>query len=203
MAIFFNNYLELKGVSPLGNIFNNVPQALMAKTEGVYRPILAERGYNTLGIIPEHRETTAPTVKDFLDALGGEVLAGEEGLEHVVEDIVIGAMAIESALGYLRRTANKAVITGGDRSEVALYALETSTAALILTGGLYPNVRVMARAEEKGIPVILVYHDTYTTIEKMSEVTRRLKATDQRAINIALQNIEKYCDWGSIFKSLQ
>lgn len=75
---------------------------------------------------------------DYLDALGGEVLAGEEGLEHVVEDIVIGAMAIESALGYLRRTANKTVIIGGDRLEAVLYALETSTAALILTGGLYP-----------------------------------------------------------------
>lgn len=56
----------------------------------------------------------------------------------MVEDIVIGTMAIESALGYLRRTANKAVIIGGDRLEAALYALETSTAALILTGGLYP-----------------------------------------------------------------
>jgi len=202
-AIFFNNYLELKGISIMGNVFHNVPHSLMAKTEGIYQPILEERGYRILGVIPKDPEITSPTVKDYFEVLGGEILAGKDSLEHVVEDVVIGAMTIESALGYLRRTANKAVITGGDRSEVALSALETSTAAIILTGGLYPNIKVIARAEEKGIPVILVHYDTYTTIEKMSEVSRRIKASDERAINIAVKNIEKYCDWRSILRALQ
>ncbi|OPY57370.1 MAG: Phosphate acetyltransferase [Pelotomaculum sp. PtaU1.Bin035] len=203
LAIFFNNYLECKGIATLGNIFHNVPHSLLAKTEGIYRPILEERGYRILGIIPTHPEITSPTVKEYFEVLGGEILAGKENLDRVVEDVVIGAMTVESALGYLRRTANKIVITGGDRSEVALSALETSTAAIILTGGLYPNVKVIARAEEKGTPVILVYDDTYTTIEKMSAVTRRIRATDRQAINIAVENIENHCDWRGILKSLQ
>lgn len=202
-AIFFNSYLECKGVPVLGNIFHNVPRPLLAKTEGIYRPILEERGYRTLGIIPSNPEMASPTVKEYYEVLGGEILTGEEKLDRVVEDVVIGAMTIESALGYLRRAANKAVITGGDRSEVALAALETSTSALILTGGLYPDVKVLARAEEKDVPVILVHYDTYTTIEKMSEVSRRIRATDEKAIKMAVENIEKHVDWRNVLRALQ
>ncbi|MCL6638884.1 MAG: phosphotransacetylase family protein [Firmicutes bacterium] len=202
-AIFHNSFLQCKGIPLLGNIFHNVPRPLLAKTEGVYRPILEERGFKSLGIIPRHPEVTAPTVKEYLEVLGGEVLAGEERLDRVVEDVIIGAMTMESALGYLRRAPNKAVITGGDRPEVALAALETSTSAIILTGGLYPDVKVLARAEDKGVPVILVHYDTYTTIEKMSEVTRRIRPGDERAIKTAVENIEKYCDWREILRAVR
>lgn len=202
-AIFFNSYMEAKGIPVIGNIFHNVPRPLLLKTEGVYRPILEERGYRTLGIIPRHPEMTSPTVAEYYEVLGGEILAAEEKLDRMVEDVVIGAMTAESALGYLRRAANKAVITGGDRSEVALAALETNTSALILTGGLYPDVKVVARAEEKGVPVILVHYDTYTTIEKISEVTRIIRANDEKAIKIAVENIEKHVDWRNVLKILQ
>jgi len=124
-------------------------------------------------------------------------------MDRIVEDIVIGAMTAESALGYLRRAANKAVITGGDRSEVALAALETNTSALILTGGLYPDVKVIARAEEKGIPLILVHYDTYSTIERMSAVSRRITAGDEKAIKTAVENTEKHVEWQYILKALQ
>ncbi|MCL6559242.1 MAG: phosphotransacetylase family protein [Firmicutes bacterium] len=201
-AIFYNGYLQCKGIPVLGSIFHNVPRPILAKTEGIYRPVLEERGYRVLGIIPSSPEITSPTVKEYSEVLGGEILAGEEHLDRVVEDVVIGAMTAESALGYLRRAPNKAVITGGDRSEVALTALETSTSALILTGGLYPDVKVVARASDKGIPVILVHYDTYTTIEKLSEVSRRIRATDERAIKMAVENVEKHCDWRSILRAL-
>lgn len=202
-AIFFNSYLEAKGIPAMGNIFHNVPRPLLLKTEGIYRPILEERGYRTLGIIPRHPEMASPTVAEYYEVLGGEILAAEDKLNRFVEDVVIGAMTAESALGYLRRAANKAVITGGDRAEIALAAIETSTSALILTGGLYPDVKVVARAEGKGVPVILVHYDTYTTIEKMSEVTRMIRANDERAISIAVENIEKHVDWRNVLRILQ
>lgn len=201
-AIFINNYMNCKGIPMLGNIIHNVPRPLLAKAEGIYRPILEEHGYRTLGIIPSHTELTSPTVKEYYEVLGGEILAGKEKMDLLVEDMVIGAMTIESALGYLRRTANKAVITGGDRSEIALAALETSTSALILTGGLYPDVKVVARAEEKEVPVILVHYDTYTTIEKMSEVTRRIRVNDEKTIKMTVENIEKHVDWRNVLKAI-
>lgn len=202
-AIFINSYMECKGVPVFGNVFHNVPRPLQAKTIGIYRPVLEERGFRILGVVPSLPEITSPEVKEYYDVLGGEILAGGDKMDRVVEDIVIGAMTAESALGYLRRAANKAVITGGDRSEIALAALETNTSALILTGGLYPDVKVIARAEEKGVPLILVHLDTYTTIEKMSEVTRKIRADDEKAIKMAIENTEKHIDWRGILKALE
>ena len=201
-AIFFNNYFAQAGINVLGNIFNNVPRPFLAKTEGVYRSLLAERGYRTLGVIPSRPEIACPTVAEYYEVLGGEILTGEDRLERIVENVVIGAMTMESALGYFRRSPNKAVITGGDRADVALSALETSTSVIILTGGLYPDVRVIARAGEKHVPVILVHYDTYTTIEKISETERRIHPGDRRGIEMARENVEKYCDWAAILETL-
>ena len=44
-------------------------------------------------------------------------------------------------------------------------ALETSTKCLILTGNLRPSPIILGRAEEVGVPMILVRQDTLTTVE--------------------------------------
>lgn len=201
-AIFVCNYLECRGIPIAGNIFNNVPRLLLAKTEGIYQRLTEERGYRSLGIIPHRPEIASPTVKEYVEMLGGEILSGEEHLDRLVEDVLVGAMTIESALGYLRRAPNKAVITGGDRADIALAALETSTSALILTGGLYPDVKVIARAGERGVPVLLVHYDTYTTLERCADISRRIRPEDRRCIEMALENVEKYVNWEAIIKSL-
>jgi hypothetical protein len=202
-AVFYNRYLQSANVPVFGNIFSNVPRPLFAKTEGIFAPILAGMGFKTAGIIPSRAEIASPTVAEYYDVLGGEVLAGGEHMYRMVEDVVIGAMNSESALTYLRRTANKAVIMGGDRADLALAALETHTSVLILTGGLYPDVKVIARAAEKEVPVILVHTDTYKTIEKLERVSRHIQPTDRVAINIALENIEEYCNWKAIKEGLE
>ncbi len=202
-AVFFNNCCRAGGLAVSGHIFNNVPRQLLAKTEGVFKPILEKMGCTTLGIIPMRSEISSPTVAEYYEALGGELLTGEDKLDSLVEEVVVGAMTMESALKYMRRSANKAVIMGGDRADMALATLETSTSALILTGGLYPDVKVVSRAAEKGVPIILVHYDTYTTIERISEISRRISPADTTGINIARENIECHCDWQLIIKSLE
>ncbi|MBS4032439.1 MAG: phosphotransacetylase family protein [Clostridiales bacterium] len=196
--ISYNEYFKLAGVNLLGSIFNNVERTLLDKTRGIYAPILEEFNHTLLGIIPKKPEIAAPTVREYFEALGGELLTGEIGMDGLVEDVLVGSMTIESALGYLRRAPNKAVITGGDRSDMAVTALETSTSVLILTGGLYPDVGVLARAIEKKVPVILVHYDTFTTIERLHEVTRRIHPGDEQGIEIAKSNINDHCRWQSI-----
>lgn len=202
-VLFFNRYAENSGVQVVGTVFNNVPRQMLAKTEGVYANVLTDFGYAFLGAVPSRREIFSPTVAEYQNVLGGEVLTGEDRLDLLVEDVLIGAMTIESALDNLRRALNKAVIIGGDRSDYAMAALETSTSVLILTGGLYPHINVITRAEEKGVPIILVHYDTVTTVEKISEVTRRIRPQDSKAINMALDNIERYCKWETIAKALK
>ena len=57
------------------------------------------------------------------------------------------------------------MITGGDRSDIQLAALETSTKCLILTGDLNPSPFVLNRADELGVPVLLVNMDTLGATE--------------------------------------
>lgn len=202
-TLFLNEYLHSREVPVVGNLFNNIPWPLLAKAKGVYSPILDNRGFKTLGVIPRRTEISSPTVEEFHNELGGEVLACPGCMNLLVEDIMVGAMTLDGALRYLRRTTDKAVIMGGDRADLALAALETSTSVLILTGGLYPDVKVLARAEEKGVPVILVHYDTYTTIEKLSRVTRHITPQDKAGIRIVLENIEEYCNWQAILEDLE
>jgi BioD-like phosphotransacetylase family protein len=190
-------YIEIwscREVPLLGCIFNNISRAQWDKTRGVYRPILERKQIRVLGVIPRQAEIAAPTVAEFYNALGGEILAAPDRMNRLVEEVVIGSMTIESALGYLRRAPNKALITGGDRSDMALTALETSTSVIIFTGGLYPDVRVLARAEEKGVPVILVHEDTFSTVENLHKVYRSIHPQNNEAIRIVMDNIEKHVD---------
>lgn len=201
-AIFYNEYLALRNIPVVGTLFNNVPRSLLAKIQGVYEPLLAEKNYVSVGIIPVQPAMTAPTVEEIHQALGGEILAGEHNLHLRVEDVVVGAMTIESAISYLRRSPNKAVVTGGDRADLALAALETSTSAVILTGGLYPDVKLIARAEEKGVPLILVHQDTYSAVERLKDISHHIRPADQEAIAVAKDNISTYCHWQDILASL-
>jgi len=202
-VLFFNDHARVLGLNLLGTIFNNVPRPILDKTHGVYKPILEQRDFRVLGIIPKNPSIASPTVQQFYDVLGGEILEGEDKLDLIVEDVLIGAMTLESALEYFRRTPNKAVVTGGDRADVAMAALETNTSVLILTGGLYPSVNVITRAHEKGVPVILVHYDTFTTVEKLHEVTRKIRPNDQKGIALAKSSFESNCDWPFILKALQ
>lgn len=195
LAVFYNRYLTGLQIPCLGTIFNNVPRQMVSKVKGVFRPILEEAGFKTAGIIPSRPEISSPTVSEYQEILGGEVLVGRENMDRPVEDIVIGAMTIDSALAYLRRAANKAVVTGGDRADIALSALETQTSVLILTGGLYPDVKVLARAEEKGVPVILTHQNTFIVVELLSRAFKHLKPGDKIGINIARENVDRYCNW--------
>ncbi len=195
-------YLDLwsaKNIQIIGCIFNNVNQAQWNKSSSIYRNAVEEKGYPVLGIMPRRLEISSPTVAEFYDALHGELLAAPDNLNRLVEEVVIGTMTIESALGYLRRAPNKALITGGDRSDMALTALETSTSVIIFTGGLYPDVRVLSQAEEKGVPVILVREDTFSTIENLQSVYRSIHPQNKEAIVIVQEVMEEYVDWNPIF----
>lgn len=194
-------YLDLwlsKKIPVIGCIFNNVATTQWNKSNSIYKPLVEDKGFKVLGVIPCQVEISAPTVAEFYDVLSGDVLAAPDNMNRIVEEVVVGTMTIESALGYLRRAPNKALITGGDRSDMALTALETSTSVIILTGGLYPDLQVLSQAEEKGVPVILVHEDTYSTIENLQSIYRSIHPRNTEAINLVKDNIDKHVKWEEI-----
>lgn len=57
-----------------------------------------------------------------------------------------------------------AVVTGGDRTDIQLAALETSTQCLILTGHMPSSPAILSRAEDLEIPILSVDLDTLSTV---------------------------------------
>ncbi len=157
------------GAQVLGAIINNVIRETIERAKEFMIPLLEANNVHVYGILPEKLELKALIVKEILEDLEGEVLAGEENLNNIIENILIGAMGPEAALKHFRRAVRKAVVTGGDRADMVVSALETDTSCLILTGNLFPPAQVLSLADEKNIPVILVPYDTYTTVEKLNK----------------------------------
>lgn len=164
------NFFKSANIEVVGAIMSLVPDELFSHFKTIIVPVLEEKfGVDIFGLIPDRVNLAAPTVKEIASFINARVLAGKDHQNKLVENFIVGAMQPEAALKYFRRSMNKAVITGGDRPQLALAAMETSTSALILTGGILPPARVLSAAEEKGIPVLLVNTDTYTTIKNVSK----------------------------------
>lgn len=162
-------YFESVDVPIVGAIMSLVPDQLFNQFKSVIVPKLESKfGIDVLGLVPNRVNLAAPTVHEIASTLGAKVLAAADHMDNLVENFVIGAMQPETALKYFRRSMNKAVITGGDRPQLALAAMETSTSVIILTGGIHPSTMVISRAEEKGIPILLVGTDTYSASQMLS-----------------------------------
>ncbi len=202
--ILFEHFcISQKGTKCSGTIFNRVRNTFDDRIRNVFIPTLEKQGIQVWGIIPESTILTAPTVKELVEALGGEVLCGERNLSNQVEHYLVGAMTQDSAIHYFRSTPKKAVITGGDRPDIALAALETDTSVLILTGNFHPDVRVKAKAEERGVPIILVSYDTYNTVEMVRNITGKIRVDDSKRIDEAKRLVSKYVKWDNLLSYLK
>jgi hypothetical protein len=63
-----------------------------------------------------------------------------------------------------------AVVTGGDRTDIQLAALETSTQCLVLTGQITPAASILERASDLEVPILAVDSDTLSTVERIDEL---------------------------------
>ncbi len=162
----------------LGVVFNAVHESMIDFVNGSMRPYLERCSVPVAGVIESDPMLSSVTVSEIVEALGGTVLSADANLETRVESFMVGAMGQEKALRLFRRRANKAVITGGDRSDVQLAALETNTRCIILTGNLPPASLVLSRAEELGVPMVLVGMDTLSAVEKMETLLGKVRLHD-------------------------
>jgi BioD-like phosphotransacetylase family protein len=155
----------------VGVLVNAVPTRAKNLFEKVCAPCLENQGVRVLGQLPLREQLRAISVGELADVLKGEYLTSPEGRDVLIENLVVGAMSAEQALPRMRRVpGTKAVITGGDRADIQLVALETVTHCLVLTGHLRPVPEVLRRAEELGVPVLLVRGNTMETVEAVERV---------------------------------
>ncbi|MEM9219061.1 MAG: phosphotransacetylase family protein [Cyanobacteria bacterium P01_F01_bin.150] len=167
-ALVVESVLEAKkqlGDRLLGVVINDVPDAETDRVKETVCPFLEKQGIPVFGIMPRNSILRSVSVGELVKQLDAEVLCCPDRMDLMVESLTIGAMNVNSALKYFRKAHNMAVVTGGDRTDLQLAALETSTHCLILTGHLPPRDTVKQRAEDLEIPVLSVDLDTLTTVE--------------------------------------
>ncbi len=151
-------------------IFNQLTGYKRSYVQAVASKVLEDAGLEMVGMIPRDPLLAGLFVSEIREAILGEYLV-EPREDMIIEQLVIGAMSPQSALRYFREARNAALITGGDRSDLQVVALEVpNIRCLILTGNLEPSRVVLSKAEEKGVPVILVSEDTITTLSRIEEV---------------------------------
>ena len=190
---------ELIGESLIGAVINKVPPdgvEYMRKTAG---PFLKKKGIPLLGVLPVDKVLNSITIRQLNESLGGRVLCSHDRLDEFVENFSIGAMDVESALKYFRRTPNKAVVTGGHRSDIQLAALETSTKCLVLTGDLLPNDLILGKAQMAGVPIISVKHDTLSTVERFEAILGRARIREERKVSRAASLMQDNFDFDTFY----
>jgi BioD-like phosphotransacetylase family protein len=153
------------GESLMGVVINDIPASVIETTQTLVRPFLESQDIPVLGLLAEDRLLRSVSVRELAHQLNAKVLCSEDHQDLMVESLTIGAMNVNSALEYFRQGENKAVVTGGDRTDLQLAALETSTSCLILTGHVTPQPLIISRASDLEIPILSVNQDTLTTVE--------------------------------------
>ncbi|MBI5074170.1 MAG: phosphotransacetylase family protein [Nitrospirae bacterium] len=194
---------ELLGQDFMGAVINKVPDAVHEHIKQSVRPFLEKRGIAVFAALQKDMLLDAITVRQLNEILGGKVLCCEEGLDAFVESFSIGAMDVDSALKYFRRTPNKAVITGAHRSDIQLAALETSTRCIILTGGLYTNDVIIGKAKLTNTPIISVHEDTFATVQKIESVMGKISIREQKKVQKTEEIMQKEFDIARLLKELK
>ena len=186
----------------LGVLINDIPPEQMSMAQATMSPFLEQQGMAVLGMLPSNELLRSVSVRELVNQLQAEVLCCPERLDLMVESLTIGAMNVNSALEYLRKGINMAVVTGGDRTDIQMAALETSTQCLILTGHLPPQPVILHRAEEVEIPILSVDLDTLTTVEIIDHTFGQVRLHEPIKVQCIQQLMAEHFDLDQLTSQL-
>jgi phosphate acetyltransferase len=187
------------GVEILGAIINKIEFEAIEKITRFVEPGLKRKGIELLGVVPFRPMLTAPTIRQVIEELDGELMNPVQELDSPIEKTIVGAMAPHRALDFFD---NKTlVITPGDREDLILAAMSsciteegksTCVCGMLLTGGIYPHKTIQRLIQRTSIPIIAVKGNTYDVAAKFHDLTVKIRPEDKDKIQIATKLIEKY-----------
>jgi hypothetical protein len=197
--------LELKKLMKglmMGVFFNKVEAADLAELTQSVSPFLRRKEMDLFGSLLMDTLLGSVAVRDLVDHLGGDLVCGKDKLDVLVENFLVGGMQVDKFITYLLKRPDSAVIVGGDRTDIQLVAVENGVKGLILSGNLYPNDTITARAEAKGVPVVVVRDDTYTVAKKVEAMVGQFTLHDREKIDHGIKLVEKAFDFEKLYNRL-
>ncbi len=186
----------------IGILINDVPATYADYAETKLRDFLEYHQMAVLGMLPRAVVLRSVSVQELVNQLKAEVLCRADRLNLMVETMTIGAMNVNSALRYFQNARNKVVVTGGDRTDLQLAALETSTQCLVLTGHLPPNAEILSRAEDLEVPVLSVDLDTLTTVEIIDRCFGQVRLHEPVKVDCIQRLMQNHFDLNRLVKLL-
>ncbi|MFC1988617.1 DRTGG domain-containing protein [Chloroflexota bacterium] len=190
------------GNSLLGIVLNKVPNTRLEQARAEASARLGQAGINLLGVLPEDRTLFTMTISELADSIHGEILHGDGKSAELVENLMLGALALDPGPDYFSRKANKAVVLKSERADMQLAALETSSRCLVLAGGTPPNKAVLNRAKRKNIPVISARDDVNTLVDKIENALVNGKFNQDNKLSRVTEIIEQHLDFQAVYQGL-
>ena len=193
---------QILGDRLVGVVLNAVTPDEVESLERQVVPALENLGLTVFGVMPRSPLLRSVTVGELVRRLDARVICCADREELLVETLSIGAMNVNSAMEFFRRRRNMAVVTGADRTDIQLAALEASTQCLILTGAGEPLPQLISRAEELDVPLLKVEHDTLATVEVIEQAFGHVRLHEAVKATYAFRLVEEHCHLDRLFEAL-
>jgi BioD-like phosphotransacetylase family protein len=81
-------------------------------------------------------------------------------------------------------------------------AIEHGASCLVLTGNLYPNDTITARAREKGVPILVAGNDTFTVAKTVEKTVGHLSLENEEKIAHGLTLVKSGLDFDHLYRML-
>ena len=185
-----------------GAVLNAVDPKEVEKIKTKIIPSLQELNIEVFGVMPKSPLLRSVTVGELVRRLNAQVICCPEKEELLVETLSIGAMGVNSAMEFFRRRRNMAVVTGADRTDIQLAALEASTQCLILTGLGDPLSQLIHRAEELEVPILKVELDTLATVEIIEQAFGHVRIHESIKASYAIQLVQENVNLKRILETI-
>ncbi|MBI2869153.1 MAG: phosphotransacetylase family protein [Chloroflexi bacterium] len=193
LATRFTNPYKGFGAAFLGIIVNKVPRSRLESYHDKYRSQLDALGVKLLGVLPESRGLVSLTVEELAGAVQGKLTGAADKSAALLENLMLGAMSVDSGLLYYGRIKDKAAVLRSDRPDMQLAALETPTRCLVLCGDNPPIRSVLFKAEHRGVPVVITGLGVSEVVGKIEEALEKSRF-NQAAKLAKLEEIMPHLD---------
>lgn len=161
--------------------------------------------------VPEDPILVAPTMGELMEALDGELHAGDPALlDREAMHMMVGGMTADRILARLKD--GQVVIVPADRTDAVLAVASAhnaegfpSLAGMVWNGGVSPSEELdrLIIGLKTSMPIITTPHGTYESASIAASTRGRINSSSGRKVEAALSLMEKYVDTDELLKRLQ
>jgi len=200
---------DKEGVEIAGVVVNKVLPQKFSKVTRYIKMGFERKKIPVLGIMPYQKRLDLPTMREIHEELNVKLLCGEKYLENTVDRILIGAMEVKAALGYIEN--NSLIITPFDRTDMIRAIIDVqrgkmktglNISGLILSGGKEPPKKICTLLGNNRIPTFLSEGDTYSVAARVHSMKIKIKPEDKNKIDIIIEMVKKYVDMEKIVEAI-